>query len=417
MSELFGLTMDKANQLHARYIGRSVIYGSLLIVVSIIFNILGWLMVNQILGILMVLAGIVFLSRPKLIFGFASFGFAKGALSEGTPAGETEKFLKEYWDMAGYVLLAISLAFLFLGTMPVSENPKAVPIILLSLMALGFMLWKWETKFSFGKKFAHFYAFTALVLALLSLIPGSAWIKFTGHDPRVLFVASDRDKAVNDIENTVERMAEKEDVKRLRDIEDALKKGLGVSDKDKPFLEKMRKDRDARSLPALSGKLVSSAVGSIRKEEARYEVVVDWTPFCPNQPRKEFATVPPGDYRWEVKGEYQLSMSKDGRKLYRMVRPGGEILNDDMVWRVRFPKSSAPPLPVRSAPLAAFIYRLGGDEAQNAKKFTVQEETVINIGVNLWEDYANNTVGETPEQNFTENQGELLVKLERKVTL
>jgi hypothetical protein len=269
MTRLFGLTMDKANQIHARLISKGVIYGSLLICLSIVFNICGWLIVNQIIGILLVLAGIVFLSRPKFIFGVASLGMAKGAVGSGTATGEAEKFLKWYWDVAGHALLVVSLASLFLGTVSVSENPKAVPAILLSLMALGFMVWKWDTKFAFGKKFANFYAFSVLLLSLLAIVPRPLWIKFTGHDPRAVFAVSERDKAVSDVEKLQAQRAEKEVVEKLKAIEEKLKDGFGITNEEKTFLEKMQKERDARSLPAFSMKLVSSVQSSVAKREEK----------------------------------------------------------------------------------------------------------------------------------------------------
>lgn len=254
---------DKASQLHARFVGGLVACFVLLLMTGIGFNLLGggWLIINQIIGIVSVVGMSILFSRFQyLLLGVP---LVSGFNKLFPPKEEKDK--QSYIDLVGHALLIVSIAFMFLGTWSAQENPSAIPAILLSLIVLGLMMWKWESTAKIGKTFAHVYAFGVLIISMASIFPGSMWIKYTGHDPRVLFVSLSDERAIYKARIAVEADRIQKVVEKMEKVERKAESG-NLDEEDLKLLEEMERKRDARTLPAvISGAFNSSPV--FRKEK------------------------------------------------------------------------------------------------------------------------------------------------------
>lgn len=242
-------TLDQMRRFHARWIATGMLLLLGLIVVGLTFNYFGLKEVNFFISLFLTLAAIILATRPEPLLAAIAGGIVSGVIKEPeTIRNEVTRFFKGYMEKVGYALLWISIFALFMGFIPIRENPWAVMTIATALIIIGFASKLWRKDPVIYQKVIYWYACFVFILSLFSLVTGATYIKYFGFNPKTLLEASDTENSVYEAETAVAKAQEKANVKILKAITKKVKAGTELSESEKDFLRTMQIERDNNTL-------------------------------------------------------------------------------------------------------------------------------------------------------------------------
>jgi len=316
-------TLDQLRRFHARWIATGILLLFALIIIGLVFNYCGLKEANFFISLFLTIVSIILATRPEPILIAITGGIASGIVQEPqTMLDEVKRSLKGYMKYTGHVLMWISIFALFMGFIPIRENPMAVLVIATAIMVIGFASKLWFDNPIFYQKVIYTYACFILALSLLSLISGATYIKYLGFNPKTLFEASDTENSVYEAEAAIAKAQEKANVKILKAITKKVKMGTELSESEKDFLRTMQIERDNNTLISRGKEKVSeisshssSSGSSAYASPAPAPTVTTVIVTQPPAPEPTMNISGDWDFDWSDPGTTEFQISQIGTSL------------------------------------------------------------------------------------------------------
>lgn len=213
----------------------------------------GWTTPSLMLAIVFAVVAIYVWAKPLHILVVAGLGgLARRIATDAPLADEVENVFETYLGFLKWVLFAV-VTFLFItGTVSFKENPQAILPALVGLSVAGLCIWLWPKLFSgvWARKLVYWYAVAIVVLSFGSLIPGAAWVKYTGLDPATVKPTATADRLYR-LDKTARELTDADRAKELERITDKVKRRETLTEEDKKVVAEARRSM-ASEKPSVS---------------------------------------------------------------------------------------------------------------------------------------------------------------------
>ena len=262
---LFWDLVTEAEDAHRR-ITRVIFFLSGVIIFAFFFNWIGWEELNIIIALLMNLGFLIIGSNPRFLVLVGAIGVAN--TSEKKWDQEAKDFWKKWFVFLSHVLLWLSIILLVLGTIPVSNNPWSVMLILLTLIIFGWMDTAWKLEFKKGRKIAYWYTVGVIIVAFLMLVPQPIYIKHIGWYPFDVLKISETEAVLTQIEQIQKRNEDHYQAISLEKIRKKLEGGepySKLSQEEKATVDKTKQVSTVKKGITYIGKGVNTAINKIGK--------------------------------------------------------------------------------------------------------------------------------------------------------
>lgn len=234
ITEIFGLwtpLINRGNKIHTRYVGRMVILASILAIIMVVLNQFDATRgINLLVSFLAAVLVVIIATRAEAMAAILAAGFISGvARTPETIPQEIESLFKKYLKTCCEVLLWVSVAALFLGTLSFAGSLGALFLIVAALMVIKLAAYCWGFGFSLYKRVIYLYAIAIFIAGLCLMVSSETWsivsVKYTGCDIPGYFKTSPVDKAKAQIIEEDRRHRERQDLAFLSEVNPKVKRG------------------------------------------------------------------------------------------------------------------------------------------------------------------------------------------------
>lgn len=228
------------------------------IVIGFLLNIIGLEKINYVFALLYILIFAKFWLTPAKLTTVTALGAIVGSLENDEAVSETAiVFLRHYIAILGHILFYGAYIFLYLATTSFSEHPMIFFQILSTTIVMELAAINWGYGKRLYKKFITTTIPSMVIVCAIGLVPDSVFQNYIGFNPKAIFRETETAKGLGKIIEIERKRMEDANVARLVKIGEQVEAGKTLSLNDEAFLQRMKRERDERTLPALLRKLFS----------------------------------------------------------------------------------------------------------------------------------------------------------------